>query len=497
MCMKRTNSKLNSPSARTKKYEALTARRALVGTVLAVFILAIGLWLGGVSRLKTPPVVASKSLNAGSTFAANESPESIAEAVALASGALERSFIARDQFLARLAVLKKEVETGLRSEAQLVEAVSAMIDETGDKHAELATVEEYETWLARREGKVVGLDFDVEQNRDGNVFVTKVPEGSSADKAGVKPGDEVVNIDEYHIDELKKTGRAVQIIGMFASYGVIGSKVDMRFRRGETYLNVAIERVVVKTESPIKAELLARSSDSQPLAAHMRLSFMEADDVVEKVVSELETVNKDGNLKGMVLRLESVAGGDGEKALKIAALFVKNGVLGHAIKPVGVEELEIKTYYVENGEVFVKTKGPFTKRADGKLDLSKKAPEVVAPLGWKAGLYLGELVVSVNGQTSGCAELIASILKGNRRAAVVGTRTAGKGLGQTVYRVSSKYVLVFSTSSWLAPDGWAIEDISVSPTVPVDPRFMGGDAAMQVLQQRLRLVPFPVLPAQE
>lgn len=495
--MKRTNSKLNSPSARTKKYEALTARRALVGTVLAVFILAIGLWVSGVGIRNAPPAVATKSPVTGTTFSANETPNSIAESIALSQAALERSFIARDQFLARLEVLKKEAETGVRSEAQLVEAVSAMIDETGDKHAELATVEEYETWLARREGKVVGLDFDVEQNRDGNVFVTKVPEGSSAAKAGVKPGDEVVNIDEYHIDELKKTGRAVQIIGMFASYGVIGSKVDMRFRRGDAYLNVAIERVVVKTESPVKAELLKRSDESEPLAAYMRLSFLEADDLVEKVVSELETVNKDGNLKGMVLRLESVAGGDGEKALKIAALFVKDGVLGHAIKPVGVEELEIKTYYVENGKVFVKTKGPFTKRADGKLDSSKKAPETVAPLDWKAGLYSGELVVSVNSQTSGCAELIASALKSNRRAAVVGSRTAGKGLGQTVYRVSSKYVLVFSTSSWLAPDGWAIEDISVNPTVPIDPRFMPGDAAMQVLNQKLRLVPFPVLPAQE
>lgn len=398
-------------------------------------------------------------------------------------------------------MLKRETQSGLKSEAQLVEAVSAMVDETGDEHAELATVEEYETWLARRQGKVVGIDFDIEQKPDGSVFVTKVPEGSSASKAGVKPGDEIVNVHEYHIDELRKTGNAVQLIGMFASYGVIASKVDFRFRRGDAYLNVELERVVVKTESPGKVQVAPRANPSDPVVATYQLSLLEADDAVEKVVGELERVTadtKDGNLKGLVLGLEAVSGGDGEKALKIAALFIENGVLGHTIKPVGVEELEIRTYYVKDGRVFVATKGPFGKGADGKLDASKVAPSTVAPpvlLDWRANIYKGELVVAINGQTQGCAELIAAALKSNRRASLVGIPTAGKGLGQTIYHLSSKYVLVFSTSSWLAPDGWAIEDNAVSPNYPIEPRMgSAGRAAMQVLQRKLRLVPFPQLP---
>ncbi len=468
------------------------ARRALGATAIAVFILVCVIYCFTTGDRKTPLVVPQSA--SGGTFAASSTPAELTDSLTVGVDAFERDFIARDQFRKRLAVLKSEVVSGLRSEAQLVSAVSAMIDETNDKHAELATVEEYETWLARREGKVVGIDFDYEQNQDGRVFVTKVQSNGSAEKAGVKPGDELVNIDEYHVDELKKAGGAARAIGVLANYGVIGSTIDMRFKRGDVYMNFEIERVVLKTESALKADVEKRSNDSEPLVAGMQLAFLEANDVVEQVIAELEKVNKDG-VKGLVLGLESLAGGNGEKALRIAALFIENGVLAHVIEPVGVEEVEMKSYYVQNGKVFVSTKGPFTRRADGKLDTGKTAPPTVTPLDWKANVFAGELVVCVNRQTAGCAELITSALKGNRRATVVGARTAGKGLGQTIYRLSAKYVLVFSTSSWLGPDGWAIEDISITPNVPLDPRFGSAtQAALQVLHQKLRLVPFPVLP---
>jgi carboxyl-terminal processing protease len=78
------------------------------------------------------------------------------------------------------------------------------------------------------------------------------------------------------------------------------------------------------------------------------------------------------------------------------------------------------------------------------------------------------LVVLVNGGSASASEIVAGALQDHNRATIVGTRTFGKGLVQTVVPLSKGRAIKLTTSEYFTPSGDSINEIGVAPDLYVE-----------------------------
>ena len=128
-------------------------------------------------------------------------------------------------------------------------------------------------------------------------------------------------------------------------------------------------------------------------------------------------------------------GGYLTKAVDVASLFIRSGVV------VEIDTLEAKT----------------TKQVTG--DIATDAP----------------LVVLVNGNTAGSAEVLAAALRDTDRAVLTGTTTMGKGSVQVTKPLSFGGALRYTAARYKSPDGYLIDNVGVSPNITVTVREGASD----------------------
>jgi carboxyl-terminal processing protease len=82
------------------------------------------------------------------------------------------------------------------------------------------------------------------------------------------------------------------------------------------------------------------------------------------------------------------------------------------------------------------------------------------------------IVVLVNKGSASGSEIVAAALRANQRAIIVGERTFGKGLVQTVYPVPTGGAIRLTTSMLLTPDGSKIQDNGIIPDLTINPALL-------------------------
>ncbi|MBW2522308.1 MAG: hypothetical protein JRD64_06345, partial [Deltaproteobacteria bacterium] len=87
------------------------------------------------------------------------------------------------------------------------------------------------------------------------------------------------------------------------------------------------------------------------------------------------------------------------------------------------------------------------------------------------------IVVLVNEGSASGSEIVASALRANKRAIIVGEKTYGKGLVQTVYPVTTGGAIRLTTSMLLTPDGSKIQDVGITPDLSVNPILLDYEKA--------------------
>jgi len=181
-------------------------------------------------------------------------------------------------------------------------------------------------------------------------------------------------------------------------------------------------------------------------------------------------------------------------ALRIAAMLIDNGIVGHRIEVTASGDLQMLTWEAKDGAVLLHRKGPFVMAADGKLGKAG-APESVTKLeGWQSGLWKGDVIVTTTSQTRGAPEIIAAAMKPQaKRGPVVGEQTAGKGMSQSHFNVGNDTIIGVTTGFYLAPNGTSIQDNGVEPDIKPgnQPVFI---VAQYLMAQRFKLIPLPKYP---
>jgi len=100
------------------------------------------------------------------------------------------------------------------------------------------------------------------------------------------------------------------------------------------------------------------------------------------------------------------------------------------------------------------------------------------------------MVVLVNQNSASASEILAGALQDNKRAHLVGEKTYGKGLVQTIYSLYDGGALKLTTQKYFTPDGTDINEIGITPDYVVknDPnsqKDMQLEKALQILRELL------------
>jgi carboxyl-terminal processing protease len=347
--------------------------------------------------------------------------------------------------------LLDEVAGRVRSE--YVEAVSgdqldiAAVDgvvASLDPHSAFLDAAEYEAMRVSTTGHYSGVGIEVAE-QDGKVVVVTPIDGSPAERAGVRAGDVLLEIDGRPIEP----GQLNEAIERMR--GFIGSYVRLSVaRKGEPEpLQFELER----------SDVHVRTVRAEPLAGrygYVRITHFN-DATPRDFDRQLSQLQEATPLAGLVLDLRGNPGGVLESAVSVADEFLESGVIVRAEGRTADSRFEMRA-------------------TDG--DLLRHAP----------------LVVLVDRGSASGAEIVAGALRDHRRATLMGERTFGKGSVQTVMPLSNGQALKLTTSRYFTPSGASIHDRGIEPDVSLAaalrpspaPRDAASDPAVQAALQYLR-----------
>jgi carboxyl-terminal processing protease len=260
-------------------------------------------------------------------------------------------------------------------------------------------------------------DVGLELTRQYYLRVISVRDNSAAAKAGLRTGDYVRMIDDKPTRELSVWE------GTRALRGAPGSKVKLTIIRGSAADPHVVD--LVREAAPSR-EVSGRMA--APGVGYVRVAAI-GSNTAEQVKSQIAELTKGGASK-LVVDVRRTAGSPLDAGIALARLFVGSGTLAMTESRNGPRE----TIAASSG--------------DGSITLPTE--------------------VLVDTGTTGAAELFASALQGNKRADLIGERTLGRAAVQTLVKLPDGSGLWLSTTRYLTPDGTALHEKGLEPTVAVD-----------------------------
>ena len=298
-----------------------------------------------------------------------------------------------------------------------------------DPHSEYLDTRGVETLDEETTGEYAGLGVEVLM-LEGSLRVIAPIDDTPASRAGIKPGDVILQIDGKPVTSENGTEAVEQLRGK------PGSAVALTIARdGQAApLEVSLKREVIRVAS-VRTRML------EPGYGYVRVTQFQSEtggEVREKL-RRMVAQNK-GVLRGLVLDLRSNPGGLLHASVEVSDAFLDGGVI-------------------------VSTRGR-AKEADVAFSAAKGDLIDGAPL-----------VVLVDGGTASAAEIVAGALKDHHRALVMGSRTFGKGSVQTVLPLESGFAVKLTTARYFTPNGTSIQASGIRPDIALsDLRLTPPDA---------------------
>lgn len=286
-----------------------------------------------------------------------------------------------------------------------------------DPHSTYFDKEDAEAFDEQATGAYDGVGVELLQQPDNTLRVIAPIDDTPAAKAGIKSGDVIVAIDGKPISSED---------GMEPLRGEPGSKLTLTIaREGKPKpFDVTLTRETIRIAS-VHSRLL------EPGYGYVRINSFQADTGAD-FQRNLDKLQENGKLKGLVLDLRSNPGG-----LLISAVQVADDLL-------------------EKGNI-VSTRGRIAI-SDSKFDATPGDRLQGAPL-----------VVLVDAGSASAAEVLAGALRDNQRARVVGSRTFGKGSVQTVLPLDNGDSVKLTTARYYTPSGKSIQASGIVPDVVLKP----------------------------
>lgn len=324
----------------------------------------------------------------------------------------------------------------------LDETIRGYINGLDDEYTEYMTKEEWEDYQADALGNFVGVGIYMSEDKKGNTIVVSTIKDTPAEAAGIKAKDIIVEVDGESVVGVDSSDVASKI------KGEAGSKVKVKVLRNENeYIDFEMERKEIKVYH-VNGEI--KEND---------IGYIELITFDEGCSDEFKTKYEELKNKGakkLILDLRYNTGGLVEEALKIADMIVP-----------------------ENKDLLI------TVDADGKKEVTKSQNENIIDM---------DIVVLVNEYSASASEILVGALKDNNEATIVGTKTFGKGVIQSVIPLSDGSVLKITTNEYFTPNDVKIHKIGIEPDVNIeldenqkDGEYLKGiqlDKAIEILKSK-------------
>lgn len=295
-------------------------------------------------------------------------------------------------------------------------AIKGYFEGLEDQYSEYITKEEMQDYMADATGKYVGIGVYITNNTKTNQIVVLMPiKGSPAEESGIKAGDIIQKIDgiEYKGENLNEASNKLK--------AEEGTKVKLEILRDNKTLEIEVERKTIKVNH-IETKVLENNIGYIQISTFDDGCFNEFEQKYNEIKSK--------NIKSLIIDLRNNGGGIVEEATNIADMFTEKG-----------ETLLITT---EKGN-----KEEITKAKKDKL--------IDMPI-----------VILVNENTASASEILTAAIKENvENVNVVGTKTYGKGVIQSIFTLKDGSGIKLTTNEYYTPKHNTINKVGISPDYEV------------------------------
>jgi carboxyl-terminal processing protease len=315
----------------------------------------------------------------------------------------------------------------------ITEAINGML--TGlDPHSAYLDQEAFKELQVGTQGEFGGLGIEVGME-DGFVKVVSPIEDTPAFRAGLKPGDLIIKLDDTPVKGMSLNDAVKRMRGK--------PKTSIRLtivRKGDAKpFEVTLVRDVIKVQS-VKSKMI------EPGYGYVRVSQFQ-EHTPENMVKHVNALYKDGPLKGLVLDLRNDPGGLLNGAVGISAAFLPARVT--VVTTDGRNE-DAKRKYIASPEDYLRgTREDYLRALPAQV---KNVP----------------MVVLVNGGSASASEIVAGALQDYKRATIIGTQTFGKGSVQTIMPLGNNTAIKLTTARYYTPNGRSIQAKGITPDIEVE-----------------------------
>ena len=293
-----------------------------------------------------------------------------------------------------------------------------MLSKLGDPYTRFLEPREFNQMRIDTSGELTGVGIQIVKDEENDALIIVSPiEGTPAYDAGIKAQDKILSIDDISTKGMD-IEEAVKLIR-----GQRGTKVKLGIQRNSDlfYKSLLRERIEIKSVSS-----KINQTKNGFLIGYLRIKQFNANASNEMKfhLRELETKN----VAGYVLDLRSNPGGLLESSIDISRQFINKGIIVSTLTKDGVREI---------------------KRGNGQALTNKP------------------LVVLVNEGSASASEIVSGAIRDNKRGKLVGKKTFGKGLVQSMRTLVDGSGLTVTVAKYLTPNGTDINKFGITPDIEV------------------------------
>jgi len=299
------------------------------------------------------------------------------------------------------------------------DAIRDMLSNLDDSYTRFLEPKEFNQMRIDTSGELTGVGIQIVKDKESDDLIIISPiEDTPAFDAGIKSKDKILSIDDISTKGMNIED-AVKLIR-----GQRGTKVKLEILRGSKSFFKVLSREKIEIKS---VSSKVNQTKNGLLIGYVRIKQFNANASRETrdAIKDLETKN----VAGYVLDLRSNPGGLLESSIDISRHFINKGVIVSTLSKNGLKN---------------------TKRGNGQA-LTKKP-----------------LVVLVNEGSASASEIVSGAIKDNKRGKLVGKKTFGKGLVQSMRTLVDGSGLTVTVAKYLTPNGTDINKSGIVPDIEVN-----------------------------
>lgn len=289
----------------------------------------------------------------------------------------------------------------------------AYVNAYGDKYTVYYTADEYAKMQESSNGAYYGIGVVVRKNDDGTILVVEPYDGAPGKEAGMRKNDVIVTVNGESVADQDLNSVVARI------KGDEGTTVNIGIRRDGsddiTELTVTRRKVEIKT---VAYEML---DDSVGL-----ITISEFDKVTAQQFKEAYAQLKTQGMEGLVIDIRSNPGGLLNVVVDMLDEILPDGLI----------------VYTED-------------KYGNRQEYNGSNPDVIDV----------PLAVLVNGESASASEIFAGAVQDYGAGTIIGTQTFGKGIVQTIRRMSDGSAIKYTMAKYFTPKGQDIHGHGVTPDI--------------------------------